>query len=286
MAYHPATQAHSVRFDDGIAEDIVLAFEEWVLLDSAQQQLGLAAEASAQPAASGAWGEGQAEGQPQAELEAGPPPKRARTPSLLGAPAARELEPASAVQLDQLLLEAGVVPQGPAGSSEAAAAAAQLEPPPAPSQQHWLQQTQQEFLPSSVGGLLLPSMSLPLGTPPPLPLFGAGPPAPAGQPEPPVVMAAPIGEAAAPSEAAAPPKPQELVATGRNYRVFTAQAPPAGFELFCLLPGFSIAEVRGRMRGCESDLGTRQLRHGRICGQDGWWPGVQRFRGATPDAWP
>ena len=38
-------------------------------------------------------------------------------------------------------------------------------------------------------------------------------------------------------------QPQALVAAGRSYRAFTASAPPAGFEIFVLMPGLGIHEV-------------------------------------------
>lgn len=40
-----------------------------------------------------------------------------------------------------------------------------------------------------------------------------------------------------------PQPPPKLVASGRNYRVFTSGSQPAGFELFMLLPGMSIEEA-------------------------------------------
>ncbi|KAL4437509.1 hypothetical protein ABPG77_003490 [Micractinium sp. CCAP 211/92] len=102
-------------------------------------------------------------------------------------------------------------------------------------------------------------------------LLGQGPGGPASQqpgPDPaqpaaglssglPPAAAPPSGRAATPqlpsdfllfpATPAAPVQlPPRLVATGRNYRVFTSGAQPGGFELFMLLPGLSIEEVSVR----------------------------------------
>lgn len=39
--------------------------------------------------------------------------------------------------------------------------------------------------------------------------------------------------------------PGQLVATGNGYNVYTAGDEPAGFEIFCMLPGISIEDVSG-----------------------------------------
>jgi hypothetical protein len=39
--------------------------------------------------------------------------------------------------------------------------------------------------------------------------------------------------------------PGQLVATGNGYNVYTAGNEPAGFEIFCMLPGISIEDVSG-----------------------------------------
>lgn len=52
-----------------------------------------------------------------------------------------------------------------------------------------------------------------------------------------------------PATPAAPVQlPPRLVASGRNYRVFTSGVQPDGFELFMLLPGLSIEEASWALR--------------------------------------
>ncbi|KAL4452081.1 hypothetical protein ABPG75_007743 [Micractinium tetrahymenae] len=157
----------------------------------------------------GSWDLGPAEegpGGPQ-----GQPAKRARTEELLGSTAggvATGLQAALFGQQPAGSAAAQPVPLLASPAQPAAGASGSLLPVAGPPTS---QATMQQNLPGGFAlNLLAPGVPLP-------------PPSPA-----------------------APLPPPKLVASGRNYRVFTASLPPAGFELFMLLPGLSIDEVSVR----------------------------------------
>ena len=79
------------------------------------------------------------------------------------------------------------------------------------------------------------------------------------------------GGAAATAAAAVaqPPLQQELVASGANYRVFTAWDPVPGYEIFMLLPGASLEQVR-RAGCCWEGLGDTGRLEGLGCRLAGW----------------
>ena len=204
---------HTVQYDDGEVEQLALAFEDWIF---AEHLLPGHQQAPGLPLAVPAGG----------AVAAGlGPSERVRTaasgqrPGLEQGPVAAPRQGAA-----QMLL-------GPA--------ATQAEGYPPQLIQHPQQQQ-----PAGVGA------------PGPLPVAAVPAAVPAA------AAGAPAGLASAPHQQQQQPPPppppqqavfpQQLVASGRNYRAFTASALPPGFEIFCLLPGLSIEEVSAAACLCGS----------------------------------
>lgn len=232
-AYNAATRKHTLLYDDGECESLLLAFEDWVFADGTpplhashlQWQLP-AADASApgthsRPASAGHRGAG-----------AEPPLKRARTPSDLapvyqGNACLAPTHAQGAWNSGAAAQAAPLIQQQPQVQQEQAAVEAVQLPPGLPAADYagprYLQPWQQSGAPCAAGD----AVSAPLSTQvPQLRAPARIPPAPAAA------------------------LPQELVAGGRHYRAFTAATLPPGFEIFALLPGLTVEEVSVAGRCC------------------------------------
>jgi hypothetical protein len=232
-AYDPATSQHTLVYDDGERESLPLAFEDWVFADGTPPPSSPHRQQQQQTAGAAAPG-AHSRSTCSEHYSAGalPPQKRARTPEYLAPAGVMDAELAPAHR------------QG-AGNTNAASQAASL----------FQQQVQQEQPAAQYAQL-----------PPGLPAEayaragqllqgrqGLGPAVPAhvglqpwspevAGPRPPAVPVLRPPAIVPPMPARA--LPQELVAAGRHYRAFTAALPPPGFEIFALLPGLAVDEVR------------------------------------------
>jgi hypothetical protein len=197
---------HTVQYDDGEVEQLALAFEDWIFAEHLLP------------------GQQQAPGLPLAVPGGGA--------VVAGQGPSERFYTAVSGQGVLLGMEQGPVAAPRQGAAqmllEAAGTQAEGSPP------QLVQQPQQLQHPAGVGAPgPLPAAAVPAA----VPAAAAG--GPAG------LASAPHQQQQQPAQQQQAVYPQQLVASGRNYRAFTASAPPPGFEIFCLLPGLSIEEVSG-----------------------------------------